>query len=174
MIKYSHGVALGPLQRANLELYRGARNTPAIMRWCRQKSLVDEAQQAKWFEAQSADPTIEMFEVVAGTGLSVGVCGFTDIDHHCQRAEFSLYLFPDMQGLGFAEPALRTLVKFGFDELNLNMIWGETVGDNKAQGIFEEVGFEKTGMRPCFYYKDGNFQHSYIYCLLRDNWRVSS
>lgn len=168
MIDYDYGVYLGTL--SNLHTYRAARNDPRIWRWCRQKSLIDPEQHQRWYEAQSADPTIEMFEIVAYDKGPVGVCGLTDINHHAQRAEFSLYIFPDQQGSGFAEAALKTLVNFGFRELNLNMIYGETVGDNPAQALFDKVGFVNTGFRPSFYFKDGAYQDSHIWCLLRDSW----
>lgn len=171
MIDYDYGVQLGPLKWVNRDLYRQARNDERIRRWCRQHTLIDERQQEAWFAAQSADPTIEMFEIVNDVEEPVGVCGLTDINHVCQRAEFSLYVMPYYQGSSFGRMALKTLVRWGFDELNLNMIWGETVGDNPAEITFEQVGFEHTGYRPAMYYKGGKWQDSQIWCLLRSTWQ---
>lgn len=171
MIDYDYGVGLRPLQWANRNLYRQARNDERIRRWCRQHNLIDERQQDAWFEAQSKDPTIEMLEIVDDMEQPVGVCGFTDINHLWQRAEFSLYVMPGHQGKGCGRMALRTLVRWGFEELNLNMIWGETVGNNPAEVTFEQVGFEHTGYRPAMYYKEGKWQDSQIWCLLRSTWQ---
>lgn len=170
MIDYGHCVKLGPLCEEHLDSYREARNDRRIWRWCRQKSLIDEMSHEAWFEAQSADPTIEMFEVLDTADELVGVCGLTDINHHAQRAEFSLYIMPEHHGNGYAEGALRTLVNFGFKELNLNMVFGETVGENPAEALFEKVGFIHTGFRPSYYFKDGAYQDSHLWCLLRDSW----
>lgn len=167
MIDYDYGVSLDILKSECLEDYQGFRNHKDIRRWCRQTNLIDELEQDQWFARQSADPTIQMFEVLDDAGALVGVCGLTDINHHCQRAEFSLYIEKDCQGVGLGLAALRTLIEFGFKDLNLNMRWGETVGDNPGARVFEKAGFQKTGYRPCFYYKDGEFQDSHIYCLLR-------
>jgi RimJ/RimL family protein N-acetyltransferase len=79
---------------------------------------------------------------------------------------------PERHGHGYGTKALKTLIHFGFTELNLNMIWGETVGDNMAQIIFTTCGFEKTGYRPDLYWKDGAFRDSLIFCLRRAKWKL--
>ena len=172
MIENGYGVALRELSLDRLNLYRTNRNNYQVWRWCRQKSLIDRLQHEGWFERQSADPTIQMFEVVKDSEV-VGVCGFTDIDYHSQRAEFSLYIFPSCAKKGYGSEALKTLVKFGFEELNFNMIWGECIGDNPAQRLFKRVGFEYTGFRPAMYFKGGIWQTAHMYCLLRSNWQPS-
>ena len=168
MIDYGHGVKLYPLDPANLEVYRQNRNDWRIRRWCRQRSLIDTYQQNDWFENQYEDPRIEMLEI-HHKGL-VGVCGFTDIDYHNRRAEFSLYINIDKQGQGYGAKGLETLVEWGFKDLNLNMIWGETIGRNPAEATFKKVGFVNTGYRSQFYWKDGEFHDSYIYCLDSDSY----
>jgi RimJ/RimL family protein N-acetyltransferase len=95
----------------------------------------------------------------------VGVCGLTDIDPFNRRAEFSLYVNVDKQGSDYGYKALKTLVEYGFKDLTLGMIYGETVGANPAESIFKRVGFTQTGYRPQFYFKDGKSHDSYIYCL---------
>jgi RimJ/RimL family protein N-acetyltransferase len=175
MIGYDYGVVLGPLQRENLAVYRDWRNHINIRRWCRQKGLIDEQKHEAWFARQSDDPTIEMFEIWDAKEKNlVGVCGLTDIDHFNQRAEFSLYIGPEWHGHKLGKMALQTLVHFGFYEMGLNMIWGETIGDNPAQKVFEDVGFKQTGHRPAMYYKEGSWQTSYLWCLLRGKWRQLS
>lgn len=170
MIDYGFGVILGPLQFGNLEFYRTERNLPEIRRWCRQRHLISLDDQEDWYERQRLDPTIQMFEVIAPGGILAGVCGLTDIDHINQRAEFSLWIATHEQGQGLGEAALKTLCSYGFMELNLNMIWGETVGVNPGAQMFERCGFLQTGYRPSFYFKEGEWKDSYIYCLLRDSF----
>lgn len=163
-------ISLAPLKLENLELYRQNRNEPAIRRWCRQVGLIDELSQKAWFERQSADPAIHMLEIVNAGGEPLGVCGLTDINYHCSRAEFSLYIFKKYHGQGLGKKALKKLIWYGFLELGLNLIWGETVGDNPAGNMFMSLGFKKTGYRPDYYFKDGKRLDSFLYCLKRTDW----
>jgi RimJ/RimL family protein N-acetyltransferase len=104
-------------------------------------------------------------------GDLVGVCGLTSIDLINQRAEFSLYIGPEYQGLGYGKAALLTLITHGFRVLNLNCIWGETFNKNPAAEMFEELGFKKEGTRRDFYFRDGRFINAHLYSLLRSEWK---
>lgn len=173
MIDYGiGGISLWPLSEERLEAYREARNDYRVRRWCRQRHLIEEKQQREWYERQSKDPSIVMLEARLYLTHPVGVCGLTDIDPYNQRAEFSLYVYPSEQGQGYGSSILKTLVNYGFSDLNLNMIWGETVGENKAMKMFRDVGFVETGFRPSFYYKDGQFHDSHIFSMLRESWNI--
>jgi RimJ/RimL family protein N-acetyltransferase len=172
VIDYKNGVDLGPLKVGHLEKYRAWRNDECIRKWCRQRSLIDEAQQQNWYKSQSANPTINMFEIGEKSNpYGVGVCGLTSIDLANSHAEFSIYIGPDYQGKGFGKMALKTLLSYGFIDLGLNMIWGETIGDNPAAKTFKNVGMENTGHRPDFYLQDGVRVDSHIYCITREKWQ---
>lgn len=171
MIDYDHGVYLVPLKVKNLETYRLARNEPCIRDWCRQTGEISQQQQERWFESQDLDKAIMMFEIHSFSKGLVGVCGLTDIDHLNRRAEFSLYIMREHQKTGQAKKALSTLLAFGFKELNLNMIWGESMEGNPAIKLFKDLGFQETGYRPDFYFKNGSYLNAYFYCIKADQWK---
>jgi RimJ/RimL family protein N-acetyltransferase len=167
MINYDHdNITLHPICSTDLELLRGWRNDSSVWNWCRQFTLIDDVQQANWFERQSADRSIEML-LIKHRGSSVGVCGLTDIDYKNRRAEFSLYIAPEYQGKGLAIPSLRSLFQYGFLELNLQRIWGECFEDNPANHIFEKLGMEKEGARRNFYFKNGGYVDAILYSIDR-------
>lgn len=171
MIDYGYGVALGPLQEENLMVYAGERNDERIRKWCRQIGVLSDLDQDDWYERQHNDPSIRMFEVVL-EDTTIGVCGFTDISHVHQRAEFSCYIFAEDQGRGYGEAALRTLFQFGFLDLNLNRIWGETFDGNPALNMFtKKLGMEIEGTRREFYYGGGRFIDCYLVSLARRDFR---
>jgi len=168
MIEYDQDVFMVPLKEKNLERYRLARNDVDVRSWCRQVGEISEMQQAEWYKRQDQDPSIMMFELHNFSNGLIGVCGLTDIDHMNQRAEFSLYIFPKYRKRGLAQKGLKTLIKFGFNELNLNLIWGESFESNPARKMFKSLGFKETGFRPDYYFKNGIFLDAYLYCLRRD------
>lgn len=165
MIDFGLGVTLRTIEEDDLPRLRAWRNDPKIWYWCRQYDAISQADQRAWFEKQSTDPAIRMY-VVEGNNEVRGVCGLTSVDHVNRRAEFSLYIAPSHQKLGYAEKALKTLCLHGFRNLNLNCIWGESFDGNPAIKMFEKLGFKKEGSRREFYFRDGRYIPAHLCSLL--------
>jgi ribosomal-protein-alanine N-acetyltransferase len=165
MIDHGFGVTLRTLDQSDMIELRDWRNELKIRQWCRQVGLISDLDQEKWFKSQNDDPTIRMFGILDPYKTLCGVCGLTSIDLINRRAEFSLYIAPDAHGRGLGRAALRTLCLFGFLELGLNIIWGESFEKNKAVEIFKAVGFSHEGVRRDFYFKDGRFISADLWSL---------
>ena len=163
-------INLRRIESGDIDPLRIERNKPEIMRWCRQNDLISYDDQMQWFQRQNADPTMRMYSVY-NDGHLVGCCGLTSIDLINRHAEFSCFIFVDEQGVGHAETALKQLFDKGFSDMNLNMIWGETVGSNPSLRLFtEKLGMKVDGKIPEFYYKEGEYQDSTRISMLKDNW----
>lgn len=164
------GVYLDTLREENLHQYLQWRNDERIFKWCRQFDLITEREHQAWFEKIQTDPSTRMYEMLDSVNLRlIGVCGLTSVDHKNQSAEFSLYVEPDFQGCGAGSKALKLLVKHGFENLNLNHIFGETFEDNPAAKVFEKLGFTKEGTRRQFYNRRGKFIDAHLYSMLRSD-----
>ncbi len=176
MIDFGHGVTLETITAADLEKMRRWRNDKRIWRWCRQADLISPSMQAEWYAALQRDPTQKMYvirPVLEGDAVSqttVGVCGLTGIDRQNRRAEFSCYIGPEYQGRGYCKGALRTLLAHGFDNMGLNLIWGETLAGNPALELFKGLGFKIEGRRRQFYWKDGKYQDATLVSMTRGQW----
>lgn len=158
-----------------MPLARMWRNHYGIWRWCRQRNPISDIEQARWFDTQSQDPTIQMFKIVAVTDektYPIGVCGFTSIDWPNRRAEFSIYIRPDLHGKGFGKGALHCLLTQGFLNMGFHIIWGETFEGNPAEHLFAKMGFVKEGTRRDFYFKDGRFMDAHLYSIKDTEWRA--
>ena len=166
-------ISLAPLDSTDCEQIREWRNDYSIWRWTRQNDLISDVDQTAWFERQAKDPTIRMYKLVQTVGdhaQTVGVCGLTSIDHANSRAEFSLYIAPKFQKQGLGSRGLSVLLRHGFMNLGLNLIWGETFDGNPAAQMFEKLGFQKEGTRRQFYWKDGRFIDAHLYSITRAEW----
>lgn len=193
MLDFGYGVTLEPLDSKHLELIRGWRNDPRIHNWCRQNDLITDVAQKLWFEKQSQDASIKMYLITVGlppdnssptdydvyelvktpiTDNRVGVCGLTSIDLWNRRAEFSCYVGPDFQNKGYATAALKTLFRHGFENLGLNIIWGESFDGNHAMNIFRKLGMKDEGIRRDFYFKKGRFIDAHLISIKRDELNV--
>lgn len=179
-------ISLAALDSTDIGLVRQWRNDHRIWRWTRQFDLISDAEQVRWFNRQSEDPTIRMYKVVLETeekgeddkpgvrAHTAGVCGFTSIDNVNRRAEFSLYVAPDLHGKGLGTVALKTLLVHGFQNLGLNIIWGETFDGNPAARMFEKIGFQKEGTRRQFYFRDGRFIDAHLYSITAEEFYARS
>ena len=174
MIEYEFTkTSLISIDRSDLKKLREWRNCYSIWKWCRQFDVISELDQERWFEKINKSPDIRMYVITdKEKKLRVGVCGLTDIDHVNRRAEFSLYIAPEYQRNGYAKDALKTLFCHGFDNLNLHIIWGETMEGNKALGLFKKLGMKEEGFRRDFYFKDGNYIGATLVSIKNDEFFV--
>lgn len=171
MIDYGYCVGLERIEKQDLPQLRRWRNNYQVWKWCRQNDELHDMAHEQWFEKQASDPKISMYKIVTAAGGMVGVCGLTDIDHINRRAEFSLYIGPEHQGKGHAKHALQTLFQHGFDNLNLNLIWGETFAGNPAEKLFHKLGMRKEGVRRQHYYRAGWYVDAILYSLLASEFK---
>ena len=171
MIKYRFAdkVTLSPDIPAAARTWR---NLPEIRRWCRQNSVISEAEHNDWLRRQHEDPTIKMFGIWKG-GNAIGVCGFTSIDRLNRSAEFSLYIIPSLKGQGYGAMALRVLCTHGFRDWGFNRIWGEVFDGNPALQIFRDVGFHEEGLLRQAYFREGTFVNAHRIAVLAGEWKCS-
>jgi [ribosomal protein S5]-alanine N-acetyltransferase len=168
VIDFGFGVKFEAIQENHLEDLYNARNCELIRQWCRQYDEISPIEHRLWYERQATDPGIRMY-TVWGKNL-VGAAGLTSIDHINRRAEFSLYIFPEEQQAGYGRKALSTLLSHGFNNLNLNLIWGESFDGNPAISMFEKLGFVKEGTRREFYFKGGKYIDAHLYSIRSEEW----
>lgn len=148
------------------------RNDPRIHRWTRQNGLISEADQKKWLEKIANDPTIMMFGILTSYDENIGTMGLTSISHIHGTAEFSLLIDPDHQGKGYGKAALIELLKYGFKNLRLNLVWGETFVTNPAFEMFKKLGMKEEGRVRERYFKDGQYEDAYIVSILKQEAEV--
>lgn len=150
------------------------RNDWNLIQWTRQSDLLNEVEHEAWFDRQARDPSTRMYMLLAKTGgktEQVGVCGLTSIDYRNRRAEFSLYIASAYQRNGLGRAALSVLLTHGFENLGLNLIWGETFAGNPALKMFLGLGFQPEGTRRSFYWKDGRFIDAHLVSITAEEWR---
>ncbi|GGH80211.1 hypothetical protein GCM10011379_50750 [Filimonas zeae] len=105
----------------------------------------------------------------------LGACGLLYTNWINRSADFSFYighqnLYIDNGGL--AEDAARTLIQYGFNNLNLNKIWMELYefDTRKIDFFLDKFGFHKDGMLRENCFEDGRYYNSYIISLLRKEY----
>lgn len=102
----------------------------------------------------------------------VGQTGFFRCDWGSRAAIFYVGLFdPDDKGRGFGGEATRLIVKYGFENLNLNRIQLHVWVDNAA-GVkaYKKAGFQVEGTLRQAMYHDGRYCDFYVMGILREEY----
>ena len=103
--------------------------------------------------------------------ILIGQISLHNIDHMHRRAFMGIMLGEaEHRGKGYGTEAVRLILNYGFNTLNLNNISLSVHVDNAA-GIacYKKVGFQETGRRREWYFKDGKYiDNIYMDILARE------
>ena len=76
-------------------------------------------------------------------------------------------------GKGYCTEAAREIVRYGFDELGLNRIFGEYMAGNSASGrVMEKIGMEYEGRLRQHMMKWGEPQDMMVYSILKSEYQA--
>ena len=119
-----------------------------------------------------------------GTGYTFAVLrkedqqllGAIDIRPHMahRKAEVGYWIGKPYWGRGYATEALKAILRFGFETLNLNRIYATHFAENPASGrVMQKAGMTYEGVMRQAIYKDGRFHDQLMYAILREEWNAS-
>lgn len=103
----------------------------------------------------------------------IGTCGLFDLNRITQKAELMIVIYNKKYwGRGHGTEALQLLLKYGFNNLNLNRILLFTHRENvRAQSIYEKIGFKPGGYRRQASYFEGAYHDLLLYDLLASEFQ---
>ena len=79
---------------------------------------------------------------------------------------------PDYRGKGYGSDALRLILRYAFNELNLYRVGLHVIGYNaRAIRAYEKVGFRREGVVRGAILRDGQRYDDIIMGILRDEWQ---
>ncbi len=78
-------------------------------------------------------------------------------------------------GKGFGTDAMRVVLGFAFDKMNLHRVW-LNVYDFNLRGIrsYEKCGFKREGVQREFRFLDGRYHDSVLMGILEDEYRMAA
>jgi ribosomal-protein-alanine N-acetyltransferase len=100
----------------------------------------------------------------------LGAFGLHHWNQYHRRAEAGYGIAHAHWGQGIGSEALGAIVRFGFEQLDLNRIYARTIIDNhESVRLLERFGFQREGtFRKHSWEEDGTFHDSAMYGLLRE------
>ena len=107
------------------------------------------------------------------TGEFLGHCILASVRPINRTAKVSIAIYKEEnRGKGYGTDAMRVLLRFGFEYLNLHRI-GLNVFETNPQAIsvYEKVGFTKVGVLRHTDFVEGQYVNDVAMDILEDEWR---
>ncbi len=102
----------------------------------------------------------------------IGIIGHYKISPENHRAEIGYMSFPEFNGKGYMSEAIKAVIAYGFEQLNLHSIEAIIDPENIAsERVLQKNGFVKEAHILENELWEGKFFDTVIYSLLRRNWK---
>lgn len=168
-----HGklVVLRAIERDDLPNYVRWLNDEQVLRYFGFYRPMSLAQEERWYEKSLSDSAAVHF-AVQYEGRHVGGAGFDHIDGKNASAEVGLFIGePELWDRGLGGDVLGTLLRYGFEQLNLNRIYLRVFADNeRAVHLYEKVGFQHEGCWREHEFRHGRYHDMLWMSVLRREW----
>jgi len=97
----------------------------------------------------------------------IGTCDISPVTKHF-RAEIAYTLARDYWGKGIMTEAVKEVIRFGFEKMNLNRIQAMCIPENiGSYRVMEKVGMKYEGLIREYIYIKGKFQDLKLYSILK-------
>lgn len=165
-------VTLESVDSEHIEQFRVWRNNPNLRKYFREYREISDLMQKKWFDKINTDPNQVNFSIKdKKTNKLIGHCGLYYINWINRTAEFGIYVGEESyRNGGYGSDSLRCLIRYGFNDINLNKIWCEVYDNNASIDVYKRIGFVFEGTMRENYYNEGKYWDSHILSLLRSEW----
>lgn len=109
---------------------------------------------------------------IKGTNQLVGSCGFHSLEPEHFKVEIGYELSPEHWRKGVMTEVLERIIKFGFNDMELNRIEAFYDPENVAsKKVLAKVGFKEEGVLVERFFEKGNFVDAALSSLLKKDYK---
>ena len=150
---------LSPLNTDDAEIYIKWMNDKVVAgNFGQYPWVVSSKSEMQWLYESESD--VQRYAIVLLDGdVMIGCISLQNIDHLNRNAFLGIFIGEEEQrSKGYGAEAIRLILDYGFNTLNLNNIMLSVDADNDA-GIscYKKTGFREAGIRREWKYKDGKY-----------------
>lgn len=127
----------------------------------------------QWFESQIAMKDTYNFAIEdIETGLYIGGCGINKVDWKNRVATVGIYIGDkDFREKGYGTEAMKLLIDFIFNEMNINRIQLFVFSFNeRAIRSYKKVGFIEEGILKQSVFRNGRYYDEIVMSILKENY----
>ena len=131
-------------------------------------------QQQEWYNAVVCDrnANARWYSIILDKSL-IGYTGIENISWYNRNGEISLLISPELQGNGYGTEAAEKILEIGFNQLNLNCIYGECYLSNPSIKFWEKLVDKYEGemtVLPARKYIDGDYVSSLYFSIMKEGY----
>lgn len=162
-------VKIEPLKREHLLFRVNLLNNSQVNEYLNVDEVFEIKKTQNWFDSRDLEKRFDCVFVWNGEWIGMGgLLNISNVDHN---AELYMYMSPSFQGKGLGLKSLIELCKYAFEKLFLFRIYLYTfVGNEKANNLYEKVGFFREGFLRKHVSKGGVLYDQNIYGLLKTDF----
>ncbi|WP_304943306.1 GNAT family N-acetyltransferase [Vallitalea guaymasensis] len=127
----------------------------------------------KWFESNTALKDTYSFAIeTLGDNVYIGGCGINQVDWKNSNVEIGIFIGnKEYWNKGYGTDAMNVLIRFIFNEMNINKIKLNVYSFNKrALKCYEKCGFKTEGVLRKELYREGNYHDIIVMGLLKEEF----
>ncbi|SCX94277.1 Protein N-acetyltransferase, RimJ/RimL family [Nonlabens sp. Hel1_33_55] len=141
------------------------------------KRFVSKEREQKWVEDlifNDYQDRIYMAIYEAGDEARqiIGYTSISDIDHVNKSCFWSgIKIHPDFSGKGYGTQTALLILKYVFQELNMERCTGECLENHPAvKKMLEKVGYSVEGLKRHSLFKSGEYQNQFLFSILKSEF----
>ena len=167
------------VERPDLPALLAINSNDTVTRFLPYESWKDMADAEAWHsraEARHAAGEAVQFVIAhRESGRVIGACLLFHFEEASARAEVGYVLGQEYWGAGYMFEAMKALVAFAFEQMNLRRLEAELDPRNVASArLLERLGFLREGLLRQRWAMKGEITDSSLYGLLRAEWQAGS
>ncbi|HEX6097482.1 MAG TPA: GNAT family protein [Thermoanaerobaculia bacterium] len=147
-------------------------NDPNIVRTLKSRYPIAFQNEMEWLDRAMHEGVNERHFAIERKDdrTHIGNASIHDIDWVSRTAAFGLFIGePSAWNRGFGSDAIRTLVRFAFEEMNLRKLRISVFEYNdRAKHVLETQGFAQEGRLRREFYREGSYHDLLILAIFRD------
>lgn len=168
-------VRIRAVERRDLEDCLRWINDPEVTRYLLITGPLSSVAEERWIEsaARGDSPNERNFTMETLDGDYVGQIGLHQIDWRHRHAVAGIVIgAKEHWNRGYGTDAMRTLLRYAFDTLNLHKVTLSAFAENKrAIRAYEKCGFRKVGVLSEHRFAGGHYQDEVMMEVLEDEYR---
>jgi len=171
-------VSLRPIKRADVPLFLKWFNDPEVTQYLALYLPLTEMAEDKWIEeSTSTRANTDVGFVIEATNKEVpqtiGSIGLHKLNQKDREATLGIAIGEkEYWGKGYGCEAVRLIVRFGFEQMNLHRISSSAYSFNeRSLNLHRKVGFVKEGVRRKAAFKNGQYWDMIEFGMLEIEWK---
>lgn len=165
-------VRLRAIEREDIPRFLRWLNDPEVTRYLTIFMPLSREEEEHWFEQQLQDRSRKVLAIETEDGEHIGNISLEDIHWKDRQATLGIVIGEkERWGQGYGTDAVRTLLRFAFEELNLNRIQLSVFDFNeRARRCYRRCGFQEEGVLRQAHYTEGRYHDVIQMAILREDW----